>query len=164
MNTTEVCDRLEINTVLDDFVIGQDKIFGTFPIRMDRAAADAVLNLFAPEGVLHTPFGRSEGRDAIRANWERVAAFDAPEDGPKYVSHHITSRATTFLDATTARATVYHQAITDRGLDHWGYYEDRLIKLTDGWRFAERLVIVQDWVPGGYYAGLPNPQNPVPTW
>jgi hypothetical protein len=164
VDATEVRDRLEINTVLDDFVIGQDKIFGTFPIRLDRAAMERVLNLFTPDGVLHTPFGRAEGRDAIRANWERVATFDTPADGPKYIRHHITSRATRLLDATTALTTVYHQAITDRGLDHWGSYEDRLVKSSQGWRFAERLVIVQDWVPDGYYAGLPNPQNPVPTW
>ena len=164
MELDEVRDRAEIEAVLHDFAVGLDLIFGTFPIHLDPAAAAKVLELFAPDGILHTPVGRTEGREAIRAGWERVATFDAPPGGPKYCRHHLTSCEITLVDSSTAHTTVYVQAITDRGLDHWGWYEDRMVKLADGWKFAERLVTVHDWVDGGYYASLPTPQNPVRSW
>ncbi|MGZ4531614.1 MAG: nuclear transport factor 2 family protein [Mycobacteriaceae bacterium] len=157
-------DLVEIGALLDAFVVGMDRMFGPFPIRLDLAAADGVIDLFAPDGVLHTPFSRSEGREAIRESWERVAGFDTPADGPKYVQHHLTSREITRVDATTAYTTVYVQGLTDVGLDHWGLYEDRLVKLSEGWKLAERLVSVTGCVPGGYYANLPNPRNPIRTW
>ncbi|WP_207840091.1 nuclear transport factor 2 family protein [Williamsia soli] len=164
MEQSEAVDIVEIGQLLDNFVIGMDRLFGIFPIRIDRDAADGVLDMFLPEGILHTPFGRAEGRQAINKGWERVAALEMPSDGPEYIQHHVTSREIRRVDPTTAYTFVYVQALTDRGLDHWGTYEDRIVKVADGWKFAERLVSVQGWVPGGYYSGMPNPQNPVRHW
>ncbi|PHV67141.1 nuclear transport factor 2 family protein [Williamsia muralis] len=164
MEQSEAVDLVEIGQLFDMFVVGMDRLFGGFPITIDRKAADGVLNLFLPEGILHTPFGRAEGREAINKGWERVAEMETPPGGPKYVQHHITSREIRRVDPTTAHTCVYFLAVTDHGLDHWGVYEDRVVKVADGWKIAERLAIVHGFVADGYYSGMPNPQNPVRHW
>jgi hypothetical protein len=164
VNRPDAADAMKISMLIDEFVIGMDRLFGTFPIRVDGEAAVRVLDLFVPDGILHTPFSRAEGRDEIRRGWDRVASFEAPADGPRYVQHHVTSREIVQVDPDTAHTTVYVQGITDRGLDHWGSYEDRVQKVAGEWKFVERVVTVKGCVPGGYYAGLPNPVNPVRHW
>jgi hypothetical protein len=151
---SEACDRVEIDAVIDQFVVGLDALYSVFPVRLESEALAAVFECFAADGVLESPFARTEGRDAIREAWARVATTEPSAEAPKYLRHHLTSRATAFDDPTTARTTVYMQALTDRGLDHWGYNEYRMVKEPGGWKFAEQVVTVQDFVPGGFYAGL----------
>jgi SnoaL-like domain len=164
MQITEACDRMEIAALIDDFAIRLDRALGGFPFHFSAAETERVLDLFAPDGILHTPFGRAEGKEAIRDVWSHIATLDVPDGAPKYIRHFMTSREVVLVDENTAHATSYVQGVSDSGVDHWGQYEDRLIKLDDGWKFAERLVIVHDWIPEGYYARLPNPQNPTRTW
>jgi SnoaL-like protein len=154
MKFSEACDRAEIDSVIDSFVVGLDLLLSVFPVRLDPAATAAVFNSFAPDGVLQSPFARTEGREAIRDAWVRMASSETPASAPKYVRHHLTSRRTVLHGPITASTTVYMQALTERGLDHWGYNEYRMVKSKQGWLFAEQVVVVQDYVPGGYYAGL----------
>ena len=162
MEWDEASDRAEIAAVFDTFAFGIDRLYGV-SLELHPAAGVAVFDLFAPDGILHTPFLRAEGRKAIREVWAGGVTRTA-ERLPKYAQHHLTSRQVEFIDSRTAHTTVYTQCLTERGLDHWGYNEDRMVKLADGWKIAEKLVTVQGWVPGGYYASLPNPQNPVRPW
>jgi hypothetical protein len=151
---SEACDRVEIDAVIDQFAVGLDTLYSVFPVRLEPAALAAVFDCFAADGVLQSPFARTEGRDAIEEAWARVATTEPSASAPKYLRHHLTSRATAFEDATTARTTVYMQGLTDSGLDHWGYNEYRMVKQADGWKFVEQIVTVQGFVPGGFYAGL----------
>lgn len=162
MELSEVRDRVEIATLFDDFAFGIDRLYGV-SLELDPAAGAAVFDLFTRDGILHTPFLRAEGREAIREVWSGGVTRTA-DRLPKYARHHLTSREINFVDSTTAHTTVYTQCLTERGLDHWGYNEARIVKLADGWKIAENLVTVQDWVADGYYASLPNPKNPVRTW
>jgi ketosteroid isomerase-like protein len=159
MMASEIYDRVEIESVIGAFAVGLDSLLSVFPVRLDPAELAAVFDYFAPDGVLQSPFARTEGREAIREAWARVATLEPTENSPKYCRHHLTSFEIVLTGPTTAEALVYMQALTERGLDHWGYNEYRMVKLADGWKFAENVVTVQDWVTGGFYDGLPHSAN-----
>jgi hypothetical protein len=38
------------------------------------------------------------------------------------------------------------------GLDHWGRYLDRYVRIADQWRFAERRVFVDGQREGSWFA------------
>ncbi|MGZ6583110.1 MAG: nuclear transport factor 2 family protein [Solirubrobacteraceae bacterium] len=153
-NVTDAWDRVEIDAVINRFAVGLDQLYSAFPVRLDSAALNAVFECFIEDGLLASPFSRTEGRDAIREAWARVATTESGAGAPKYLRHHLTSRSTVLEGSTTARSTVYFQGVTDRGLDHWGYTEYLMVRLAEGWKFAEQFVTVQGFLPGGFYAAL----------
>ena len=40
--------------------------------------------------------------------------------------------------------------MTDRGLDHWGRYQDAYRPVGDAWLFASRRVRIDGYTPGGW--------------
>jgi hypothetical protein len=56
-------------------------------------------------------------------------------------------------DEGHARATSYFLVLTAVGLDHWGTYRDRLVRLEGRWRFAERAAHVEGSAPGSWAEG-----------
>jgi len=122
---------------------------------MDRGRTEEFLELFAREGVWDIrsgggfDHGSFAGRDAIRAHLEHMKGATA-QDEAAHLRHYVSS-VRVFVDAPdAAHADAYFVAFTDAGPDHWGRYKDRAV-LEDGrWRFAQRSVIHEGRLPGGW--------------
>ena len=52
----------------------------------------------------------------------------------------------------TATASSYFATYTEIGLDHWGRYQDRLVRLDAAWLLAHRKVRVDGASPGSRMA------------
>ncbi len=105
----------------------------------DRGKFDEMVACFAADGVLTIIGGETHrGRDAQRRFFASVGATVNP--GLTQMRHCVTNVVIDLASETTARASSYFQVITDIGLDHWGRYRDRLVKLDEGWRLGERSV------------------------
>jgi 3-phenylpropionate/cinnamic acid dioxygenase small subunit len=121
---------------------------------VDGGRFDELVELFAPEGVLEVegePPHR--GREAIRAFVATAGRDLAAETGGRRIRHHVGSVVIELDGLARARARCYFLALTDRGVDHWGRYQDELVRSGDRWRFAHRRVRTDGAVPGGWAAG-----------
>jgi uncharacterized protein (TIGR02246 family) len=116
----------------------------------DAGRFDPMLALFAEDAVLEVPDRRLDGRAAIRAYFESVAAGEGGRPAVRLLRHHT---ATLQIDVDTreeARGRCYFQVFTERGLDHWGRYVDTFRRVDGRWRFASRRVTLDGVVPGGW--------------
>lgn len=120
----------------------------------DRGRLDELVALFAPTGRLQVDDRPPlEGRAAIRAflggtqDDVRAAAVAHP-----LIRHHVSNLTLALEAADAASGAAYFLVVTDRGLDHWGRYRDRYVRLPDGWRFAERRVRLDGAAPGSWAA------------
>jgi hypothetical protein len=108
----------------------------------DARKADAYAECFTERGVLDlTPGGGGtiEGREAIRAWMQAPSVIPAPQDRPAgFVSHHLTTSAVTLTGRNTATARTYWLVTSPIGLDHNGYYDDRLERVGEAWLIAHR--------------------------
>jgi ketosteroid isomerase-like protein len=114
---------------------------------VDRGRLDDAAALFAEDAVLEAgdePPAR--GREAIRALYAGAGTRLAA-GGRARIRHHVSSVTIAFDDAWTAAADSYFLAVTDRGLDHWGRYRDRLVLRDGRWLFAHRRVRVDGRAP-----------------
>lgn len=107
----------------------------------DQGNFAAMVELFAGDGRLEID-GRPmlEGRAAIEAFLMQTKTARAAASANPYIRHHVSSVAIDIVDARSASASSYFLAITERGLDHWGRYRDRLVQVGDRWLFAHRRV------------------------
>ena len=104
----------------------------------DARKADAYADCFTADGVLELDQAIA-GREAIRAWMSGASIIPQPRGGaPGFVSHHLTtcSIALTAADAATART--YWLVTSAAGLDHNGYYDDRLRREDGAWLLAHR--------------------------
>lgn len=60
---------------------------------------------------------------------------------PDYVRprHHVSSQWIEFASPTEARAGSYFVVMCGYGVDHWGTYRDKLVKVDGEWKITERL-------------------------
>jgi hypothetical protein len=131
----------------------------TYTASGDRFRLTELVDCFMPDGVLEIRgreplVGRQAIFDALSARPARVESAAGGSDGTArfYLRHHVSSIRIESVDRTEARATSYFLAITPIGPDHWGRYRDRLVPDGDRWRFAHRLVAVDDHAPDSFYA------------
>jgi hypothetical protein len=118
----------------------------------DSGRFDQMVELFAPDAVMEVGDRTYEGRDAICSIFTSAADAIAG-DGPPAVLRHLT--ATHQIDVTgptDARSRCYFQVLMTHGLDHWGRYLDEFRVVDGSWRFANRRVITDGRVPGGWAA------------
>ncbi len=109
----------------------------------DRGRFDDVVALFAPDGVLELPDGRTfRGAAAIRAFLAGTATSLRGEKPAAPLRHHVSSHAIELESETTASGWAYFLVVTPDGPDHWGRYADRYTKAEGPWRFAHRRVRV----------------------
>lgn len=108
----------------------------------DAGKAEAYAACFTEDGVLDLG-ERIEGRAALRA-WMGGPPIiprpqsDTPKSAPGFVSHHLTTCRITLSGDAEAAARTYWFVITAMGLDHSGYYDDRLRRDAEGWRISYR--------------------------
>ncbi len=107
----------------------------------DRGQFAEMVTLFTDDGVLEIDGQpKLEGRAAIKAFLTRTKISRGAGSANPYIRHHVSSVTIDLLDADSATAASYFQAITERGPDHWGRYRDRLSRVGDVWLFAHRRV------------------------
>ena len=129
---------------MPDLSIDRDAIrdlLARYTYNGDRGRVAELAACFADEGLLEYPGARAQGPKAIAATLGGGARTRNP--ALTFVRHHITNPLIEVTgDAATARS--YFAVHSDVGLDHSGTYDDWLIRIDEGWRFAQRRVRV-DW-------------------
>lgn len=121
---------------------------------VDGGRFDELVELFVPDGVLEVEGERPhQGRDAIRAFVSGTGRDLAAETGAPRIRHHVDSVLIELDGEVRARARCYFLAVTDRGVDHWGRYQDDLARVGEVWRFVHRRVRTDGAAPGGWAAG-----------
>ena len=120
----------------------------------DRGRLDGVMALFADDAVMDVGDGRTyEGVDQIRTIFTgtRDSILDGGDgDGPRFLQHHTTGLHVTLAGRDEATGHAYFTVMTDRGLDHWGRYQDAYRPVGDTWLFASRRVRIDGYTPGGW--------------
>jgi hypothetical protein len=109
----------------------------------DRGRLDALLACFSPDGEMDlegVPLLR--GREAIRGHLEGVVRDLAKSTARATLRHHVSSLLIELTGADTANAFSYFVTYTEIGLDHWGRYQDRLVRQGGAWLLSHRRVRV----------------------
>ncbi len=105
----------------------------------DARKADAYAACFTVDGVLELANETVAGRGAIRAWMTAPSVIPAPADGaPGFVSHHLTTCSVAFTCEDEATARTYWLVTSAAGLDHNGFYLDRLRHENGAWLIAHR--------------------------
>ncbi|MEE2958269.1 MAG: nuclear transport factor 2 family protein [Actinomycetota bacterium] len=118
----------------------------------DRGRLDGVMALFAHDAVMDIGDGRAyEGVDQIRTIFTgtRDSILDG-DDGLRFLQHHTTGLHVTLAGRDEATGHAYFTVMTDRGLDHWGRYQDAYRPVGDAWLFASRRVRIDGYTPSGW--------------
>ena len=116
---------------------------------VDHRLYDEVVELFTEDCVVD--YGPAFA-PPVRSRAGLRQMFGHPKAGFAATSHHNSNVLVTFADADHAsvRTSVYawHQR-TDGGTPRlWGYYHDSVVRLSEGWRIAQRqlrVLGVEDW-------------------
>lgn len=129
-------------------------LLGAYAEAADRGRSAALAALFAPDGVLEIhgdtfDAGVFTGPEAIVARLEASRRDLATRVSVALLRHHV-STVRIALDGDAGRGASYFLAITEAGPDHWGRYEDRYVRVGDGWRFAYRRVVHEGRMPGSW--------------
>jgi ketosteroid isomerase-like protein len=102
---------------------------------IDRGDLDGLAELFA-DGVLRSPRGEAQGRDAVR-RWYDDVVLDG--DGSPGTLHHVFG-IDVGVAGDSARATSFVTVIQRGRPIIAGRYDDRFVRDDTGWRFAERTI------------------------
>ncbi len=116
----------------------------------DSGRFEPLWELFTPDAVMEIGLAGGErtryaGRERIKQIFtgarERVADRLAA-DKPGYVRHFTATHQIDLVDVDHAGGRLYFAVILPHGLDHWGRYLDRYIRVGDEWKFEHRRVFV----------------------
>jgi hypothetical protein len=119
----------------------------------DGGRFDALLELFAADGVLHggdAPEAR--GRDAIRAFLSGTGADLQDVTAVRLIRHHVSNVRIELDGPNSGRGASYFFVVTDRGLDHWGRYRDEYVQRDGRWLFRYRRARLDGFAPGSWSA------------
>ena len=115
---------------------------------VDHRLYDEVVELFTEDCVVD--YGPSWAPVQSRAGLRRM--FGHPDGGYAATSHHNANVLVTFEDLNHASVctSVYawHQRSDGTTPRLWGYYHDKVVRLPEGWRIAERQLRAlgaEDW-------------------
>ena len=115
---------------------------------VDHRLYDEAVALFTEDCVVD--YG--PGYRTVRSRAALRRMFGTPEGGFAATSHHNANVLVTFddLDHASVRTSVYawHQRSDGSTPRLWGYYHDKVARLPEGWRIAERQLRTlgtEDW-------------------
>lgn len=129
--------------------LGVQDAIGSYVRFADGGRSEALAGLFAVDGVLTTDTDEVRGRVAIAEYLDGVKTdLASSATGGGRIRHHVSSLRMVVEHRDEVQATSYFLAITASGLDHWGAYRDRLVRVDDRWLFAHRRAIVEGAGPG----------------
>ena len=108
----------------------------------DARKADAYAGCFTEDGVLDLSHGGGtalRGREAICAWMSAPSVIPQATDRPAgFISHHLTTCKVDLTGPDAATARTYWLVTSPVGLDHNGYYDDRLRRVGDDWLLESR--------------------------
>lgn len=105
----------------------------------DARKAESYAACFTQDGVLELDNQTIAGRAAILA-WMKAPSVIPPPSGgtPGFISHHLTTCHVDFTGPDSATARTYWLVTSAAGLDHNGFYVDRLRREDGHWLIAHR--------------------------
>ena len=119
---------------------------------VDRGRIDELVELFAEDGTLEVgDRPPATGRAAIRAFFLQTGARLASASARSFIRHHVSNLVIDLTGPESAEAHSYFLAVTERGLDHWGRYRDRLVRGGTGWLFQHRRARADGYAPGSVF-------------
>ena len=106
---------------------------------VDRARIDELLELFTDDATLEAGDGPpAHGRAAIRESFVGTRDRLAAAAVRPLIRHHVGNVLIALEGRAVATVESYFLALTERGLDHWGRYRDRLVERDGRWLFQHR--------------------------
>jgi uncharacterized protein (TIGR02246 family) len=119
----------------------------------DHGRLDALVACFTADGVMDLEgVPPLRGREAIRRHLEGVERDLAAHTARATLRHHVSSLLIELTGVDAANASSYFATYTEIGLDHWGRYQDRLVRLDGAWLVSHRRVRVDGASPGSRMA------------
>jgi len=119
----------------------------------DTGRFDALLELFAPDGVLHGGDApEAHGHDAIRAILSGTGSDLKDVTAVQLIRHHVSNLRIEVDGPDRARGASYFFVVTDRGPDHWGRYRDEYVQRDGRWLFRYRRARLDGFAPGSWSA------------
>jgi len=122
----------------------------------DSRLYEEFFSLFAEDGEFVLPKGEvGVGPAGVAALLKEKGEAYAPIQvwAPAFLRHNMTTVDIEVLSPTEARVEAYFMVCTDRGLDHWGRWVDRLRRHDDGrWLFQRREVHTEASYADSWYA------------
>lgn len=126
-------------------------LIGKYAVSGDQLDIDSFVGTFTEEdGVLEMATFKHEGRAAIKHWMMNAEPFGEENRRPTFVRHHITSSLIAFDKPELATGRTYFLVMTDVGVDHTGYYADKIRKVGDEWLFAHRRIRVLWRAPNAF--------------
>jgi ketosteroid isomerase-like protein len=129
----------------------------------DAGDVQSMIGLYAPEATYELPNGMVlQGTEQMREVLGG-ASSGSTEDGwgLEYMRHHLTTahieltedaEGSEGVEDAKARSDSYFLNVNNRGLDHWGRWQDTFMRQADGsWLFSSRKVMVEGSVPGSWF-------------
>ena len=92
------------------------------------------------------------GREAIRRHLASVVDDLAAATTRATLRHHVSSIRIELTGPDSASATSYFAVYTEVGLDHWGRYGDRFVRVDAQWLLEHRRVRVDGATPSSRLA------------
>ena len=120
----------------------------------DSGQVKAMVGLYAPDGVYELPNGTTlSGVEQIEQVLSGASSSSSADGwGLTYMRHHLTTSHIELLNKITARADTYFVNINNKGVDHWGRWQDELTRSSDGqWLFTRRIVVVEGSHPESWF-------------
>ena len=114
-------------------------------------AEDAVMEIAGSDGDVTVFAGRVNIEQIFTGAQRRVQA-QIETAGPTYVRHFTATHQIDLVDADHATGRCYFAVIVDRGLDHWGRYIDRYVRIEGDWKFEHRRVALDGRVDASWFA------------
>jgi uncharacterized protein (TIGR02246 family) len=117
----------------------------------DRGQLAELASCFTPDGVLrYTRDDHADGRQEIERQLTELTLRAKDSRRSKYVHHHVSTLDIELMSQAEARVRSYFHVITERGLDHWGRYDDLVVAYEGRWLIKERKVSTDGRVEGSW--------------
>ncbi len=137
---------------LDDLIARESirDLVSRYNANGDTGRFERVFELFAEHAVMELgPPGEPpevyNGREALKQIFlgaQGRIGENTKAGGPKYLRHFTATHQIDLIDADHATGRCYFQVLMSRGLDHWGRYVDRYVRIDGRWFFEHRRVYV----------------------
>jgi hypothetical protein len=109
----------------------------------DRGQLAELAACFTGDGELwYTETDCARGPAEIESVLGALSSQAQSANNRKYVHHHVAALDIELTSRTEARVRSYFQVLTERGLDHWGRYDDTVIAFDGRWLIKQRRVNV----------------------
>ncbi|MCJ2179264.1 nuclear transport factor 2 family protein [Novosphingobium album (ex Hu et al. 2023)] len=105
----------------------------------DARKAENYAACFTRDGILELDNQTIAGREAILSWMTAPSVIPQPAGGtPGFISHHLTTCHVDFTGPDSATARTYWLVTSAAGLDHNGFYVDKLRRENGAWLIAHR--------------------------